>query len=629
MSAGGVQIEGITLTSIQHESSSGKVMAEEIKVVPSTDGTTSNLPEIFKIILQLLVENPTEANIIRLVNDETKDIEKIKEAFQTILEDTPETSKFKVDVVPTSWLSSNGSKSKDSALLVLRNITKCSKNDLSNLILDGSFLLTFTELRNEASVLKTTKSVGLGLVLKKLPSSDRVAILLRKKRLITKTSVLDIVDDQDWTKQIRSKLNSKECDRLILAIRTKEYTNLCENLGILQKEANGNKIRIVDIQDPNAPGISLQEPLYQTQLDLDLKLNVLLPGKVWGTYRSFPISSNLRQVSNWKASQLNPCDLDSISWVEGSPEVGKTIKVEYSAVNRPDVLIATGKSASEDSGKERLKLKSFGLEYSGIDPKGNRVMGISSSGTLSNFTSTDTDYTWSIPENWTLEDAATVPLTYTVAYMALHVKGELQKKESVLVYDGNCPFGQAAINLALKEDSEIFTTCANESEKKSLRTRYPNIKESNIINTSSNFADQILRVTKGKGVDLVIYNGNDLRKTETCFTCIKNNARIIVLGDLQEAFSESVGMEIFLREIALFSVIPKKVMDAEPSTRKKLAQLVKNGVASGVVKPLSRNVYTREMLKNAFVDGALTKNCGKVRKMISILGIIKINNSVL
>lgn len=605
------------------------MIAEEIKVIPSTDGMPSNLPAIFRIILQLLAENPTQANIIRLVNDKTADIEKMKEAFQTILENSPESSEFKVDVVPSSWLSSKGSKSKDAALLVLRDITTCSKNDLLNLVSEGSFLLSFAEPRNETPVLKTTESVGLGLVLKKLPSSDRVAILLRKKRFIKKTSVLEIIDDQDWINQIRSKLNSKDCDRLILAIKTKNCTKLCENLETLQKEADGSKIRIVDIQDPKAPGFSLQEPFYQAQLDLDLKLNVLLPGKIWGTYRSFPISSNLRQVSNWEACQLNPCDLDSISWAEGSSEVGKTIKVEYSAVNRRDILIATGESVSEDSGKERLNMKSFGLEYSGIDPKGTRVMGISASGTLSNFTSPDVDYTWTIPENWSLEDAATVPLAYTIANMGLHVKGELKKKESVLVYNGSCAFGQAAINLALKEESKVFTMYANESEKKFLRTRYPNIPESNIINTTSIFADQILKVTKGKGVDVVIFNGNDLKKIEACLKCVENNARVIVLGDLPGALSESVGMEIFLREASLFSVIPKKVMDAEPATRKKLAQLVKNGMASGVVKPLSRKVYSREMLKTAFVDGAIKKNCGKVKEMIITLEVIKVYNLLL
>ncbi|XP_033218585.1 fatty acid synthase-like [Belonocnema kinseyi] len=612
VTAAGVQIEGISLTSIQHEPSAGKVIAEEIKMIRSTDSMAFNLPAIFRIILQLLAENSSKANIIRLVNDETADIEKIKESFQTILENTPESSKFKVDVVPTSWLSTNGSKSKDAALLVLRDIRLCNKNDLSSLVSDGSFLLSFAEPRNETSVLKTTESAGLGLVLKKLPSSDRVAILLRRKRLIKKTSVLEIIDEQDWTNQIRSKLNSKDCDRLILAIRTNNCAKLYENLEILQKEADGSKIRIVHIQDPEAPRLSLLEPLYQAQLELDLKLNVLLPGKIWGTYRSFPISSNLRQVSNWKASQLHPSDLDSISWVKESSEVEKAIKVEYSAVNRPDILIATGESNSENSGKERLKINSFGLEYSGIDPKGTRVMGISAGGTLSNFTSTDADYIWTIPENWSLEDAATVPLAYTIANISLHMKGELKKKESVLIYNGSCAFGQAAINLALKEESRVFTMYVNESEKKLLRSRYPNIPESNIINITSIFADQILKLTEGKGVDVVVYNGNDLKKIEACLTCVKNNARIIVLGDLPGAFSESVGMEIFLREAAIFSVIPKKVMDAEPATRKKLAQLVKNGVASGVVKPLPRNVYSREMLKNAFVDGAIKKNYGKM-----------------
>ena len=620
VTAGGVQMEGIVLTSIQHQLSSDKVISEEIKVVPNIDETTLNLREIFKIILQLLAENPSQANLIRLVNDESADVIKIKEAFQTILEDTPETSNYKIDVVPSSCVSTNGSKSKDAALLVLRDIIKCNKNDLSNLIVEGSFLLTFIEPSNEKVVLKAADSAGLGLVLKKLASSDRVAILFRKKRIIKKTSVLEINNDQDWTSQIREKINSKDCERLILFIRTDNCATLCENLQVLRKELNGKKIRIVDIQDPKAPELFLEDPFYQDQINLDLNLNVLLPGKVWGTYRRFSITSKLHQVNNWKASQLNTYDLDTISWVEGpSHEADKTVRVEYSAINQPDILIATGKATTEYYGKDRLQTQSFGLEYSGVDAKGNRLMGISASGTLSNSTLPDSDYTWSVPDNWSLEDASTVPLAYTVAYMALHIKGNIQNKESVLVYDSGCAFGQAAINLALRKECEVFTTYANENQKKFLKNGYPNISESHLISSTTKFADKILKTTKGKGVDVIIYNGNDLRNIEYCMSCVENNARVVILGDLQGALSKSVGMGIFLRQVALLAVIPQKVIDAEPSTRRTLAQLVKNGVASGVVKPLFRNVYSREMLKNAFIDEALKKNCGKVRNFEIIL----------
>lgn len=50
---------------------------------------------------------------------------------------------------------------------------------------------------------------------------------------------------------------------------------------------------------------------------------------------------------------------------------------------------------------------------------GTRVMGIVANGAMSNLVTADKDLTWPVPENWSLEEGATVPVVYATALYAL------------------------------------------------------------------------------------------------------------------------------------------------------------------------------------------------------------------
>ena len=42
-----------------------------------------------------------------------------------------------------------------------------------------------------------------------------------------------------------------------------------------------------------------------------------------------------------------------------------------------------------------------------------------------------------VPESWSLEEAATVPVAYCTAYYALVIRGQLKKGETVLIHSGS------------------------------------------------------------------------------------------------------------------------------------------------------------------------------------------------
>jgi fatty acid synthase len=53
-----------------------------------------------------------------------------------------------------------------------------------------------------------------------------------------------------------------------------------------------------------------------------------------------------------------------------------------------------------------------GLEFSGRNVKGQRVMGMGNYGAMGTMVMADIDLLWDVPEHWTLEEAATVPVVY-------------------------------------------------------------------------------------------------------------------------------------------------------------------------------------------------------------------------
>ena len=363
-------------------------------------------------------------------------------------------------------------------------------------------------------------------------------------------------------------------------------------------------------------GITL-ESIYSDSCNQEVEYETVkvIPGN--NKAKCIPISPNQRVVENWKASQIRPGEVNSITWVQlpvvDNTELEKLVKIEYAGLNHSDICQAKKKSYIEATKRHRLETQGFGLEYSGINSKGTRVMGIAKN-TLSRYTYPDSEFTWSVPDSWTLEDAATVPVAYTAAYAAVCLKGGAQNGESILILNGGSSIGQAAINIALENKCKVFTTYETIDEKKFLCSQYPDINENQFC-CNRRFEDPVMRITEGQGVDVIVYNDSNLYKLEESLNCAKSNCKVIVVGELDSALYKSVGMAVFLKQVSLNSIVVSKLVNVDINTRKVLASMVAKGIANKSVKPLSRRVYNMEMMTSAFVDSLSNKSYTKVHTL--------------
>lgn len=111
-----------------------------------------------------------------------------------------------------------------------------------------------------------------------------------------------------------------------------------------------------------------------------------------------------------------------------------------------------------------------------------------------------TDFLWVVPDNWTLEEASTVPVAYSTAYYALIIRGKMKKGETILIHSGTGGVGQAAIAICLGMGVRVYTTVGSKEKREYLKKRFPQLKDNNISNSRDVlFEFDIQKETNGRG----------------------------------------------------------------------------------------------------------------------------------
>lgn len=128
-------------------------------------------------------------------------------------------------------------------------------------------------------------------------------------------------------------------------------------------------------------------------------------------------------------------------------------------------------------------------------------------------------HVWQIPDHMSLKEASTIPVAWGTAWKALIGIAKMRPGQSLLIHAAAGAVGQAVIEVArnVLGVTEIYATCS--SAKRSFLVEKLGIPESRIFNSrSASFKRAILRVTGGRGVDVVINSlkGDLLRESLDC-----------------------------------------------------------------------------------------------------------------
>ena len=163
-------------------------------------------------------------------------------------------------------------------------------------------------------------------------------------------------------------------------------------------------------------------------------------------------------------------------------------------------MLAYGKLKQSAPGALKI-----GLEFSGTDiHTGKRVFGLSNEGCMATTVQAVSDLLWSVPDTMSLEAACTIPVIYATAYFALVIKSQVTPGITVLIHSIAGGVGQAAYHVCKYRQCIIYCTCSHEKREwvhTTLGIPYEHILDSH----STNFKDELLYLTDGRGVDVSVY----------------------------------------------------------------------------------------------------------------------------
>jgi NADPH:quinone reductase-like Zn-dependent oxidoreductase len=282
-------------------------------------------------------------------------------------------------------------------------------------------------------------------------------------------------------------------------------------------------------------------------------------------------------------------------------------------VNFRDVMVAMG----------QLKSKVMGYDCAGVVKRvspGAAAMGYRAGDRVSvllrGHYGSKTRVHWSsvvqIPNEMTFETAASLPTQYVTAYLSLYDMARLQPGESVLIHSATGGVGQAAVMLAQRVGAEVFVTVGTEEKRRFVMEHY-GIPEDHIFSSRDTaFAQGIMDVTEGKGVDVVLNSlaGSLLQES---FNCLAPFGRFVELGKRDFELNNSLAMEAFTRAVSFSSVDVITLGERKPMQANRILKHVVKLVAAkeiDAVHPVT--VYPLSEVEKAFRLMQAGKHMGKI-----------------
>ncbi|XP_078074100.1 5-taurinomethyluridine-[tRNA] synthase subunit GTPB3, mitochondrial isoform X2 [Mustelus asterias] len=167
-----------------------------------------------------------------------------------------------------------------------------------------------------------------------------------------------------------------------------------------------------------------------------------------------------------------------------------------------------------------------GPNVTGIQ-KGDRVIGVSSTGAMAEQCVVDQEMLWPIGEEIPYEVAATLPVSYGTMILALQQRAKTQPGETVLVTAAAGAAGLAAVDVASHVLKAKVIAAAGTDDKCELAVQKGAIAGINY--TAKSIKEELKKLTANKGVNVVLDAvGGDVFKE--AFSSLAFEGRIVVVG---------------------------------------------------------------------------------------------------
>lgn len=494
---GGVEIYGMVASSIVRRKAPGLEVLDSYRFLPLMSSETLTLNDGVRVITQLILENTVATSKLSIVEIDEPSMNPLVSVFNDAIAETPlirgelllltdrelnlenvSTKNERISKLPTKSLLVIG-------VNVLNHLNR--EADMLKWIDENCYLLS----RQLGSTSFTNIPKGFNLITA-VPVETGTLVLLRRKaapitsitNVVTKPTVIEILSQEftfEWVDTLRAAIKRGP---VVLLAQNDPYPGLLGLVNCLRREPGGHNVRCVIISDRMAPKFSLDSALYRSQLDIGLSINVYR-NTVWGTYRFLKLRHHLQEtprIGHFYANVQRLGDLSSFDWFTGNLSLSNAsaddlVNIHFSSINFRDVMLATGRLPPEICGESRTSHECLlGLEYSGVNVNGDRVMGMVAVGAMATQVEPVKHLTWKVPKDLSLRDAATIPAVYITIYYAFFFHRPIAKGNTILIHAGSGGIGLAAIRVALAYGVEVFTTVSTEQKRKFILGLFPQLK---------------------------------------------------------------------------------------------------------------------------------------------------------
>lgn len=393
-------------------------------------------------------------------------------------------------------------------------------------------------------------------------------------------------------------------------------------------EAPDNAVRLVDLEDCSASAVIVEalarELDWQNSEDeivLTASGQRFVP-RMRILHQDDPAEkkSSRDQLDVYRLGFQMPGQLRNLRW-ERYPHVAPgedqlEVEIHATGLNFRDIMYALG-LLSDEAIENGFAGATLGLEFtgtvihagsktSGFAP-GDKVVGFGSA-SFSNRILTKPEAISHIPPSISFEAAATIPSTFFTAYYALRHLARLSEGEKVLIHGAAGGVGIAAIQIAKWCGAEIFASAGSDEKRDFLRL----LGVEHILDSRSlSYADEILALTDGRGVDVVLNSlaGEAINRN---FRVLKPFGRFLELGKRDFYENTKIGLRPFRNNITYFGIDADQLMCERPELTRQLFAEVMALFHDGMLHPLPYRAFEAENIVDAFRYMQQSKQIGKI-----------------
>ncbi|KAK6640571.1 hypothetical protein RUM44_012267 [Polyplax serrata] len=605
IASGGIEIHELRASQIPRKKPLGEPVLERYLFVPhvTTDKSKAlSLLETCRLCFHTILENVQTVKVkVVEVGDSSSESVLLANHVASILGDLP---LVQAEIIVLAANHPKASELVTGITIEDKKITaeqNCLAVVASNLLEDASLVQqTLKSLKPEGYLIaresphKELPLNEFNILVDRLVDGERIMLLQSKVATGSldkeKTQVLKIseIDQFQWIEPLKKHIANAAVKTIILVAEKEKKNGLIGLVNCLRKEPGG------------------------------LAVNIYKKGE-WGSYRheALPANETVDAAHIYFNSEVRG-DLSSLKLYEGPLNVndcGENVIIYYASINFRDVMLASGKLSIDAAAKGRTNQElPVGLEFSGrLEKSGKRVMGMTRHGALASMLAVKSVILWDIPDDWTLEQAASVPVVYGTVFSAMVTRGRLKRGESVLIHSGTGGVGLAALNVATAYGCNIFTTVGTQAKRDYLKEMYPHIPDSHIGNSrDTSFEDMIKRETNGRGVD-VILNSLAEEKLQASLRCLAPDGRFVEIGKFDLSNDNPVGMESFMKCTSFHGVhLDGLFYDHNKKRLNEIRDILDVLIKENVVKPIKTTVFDYSECEQAFRYLTTGKHIGKV-----------------